>query len=73
MGLHKRGRKTTWDSTVNKEFNYKEIIISQIVESSYKYFKKLNSSGYISYLLKRKILKNIYRRSGENSRISIES
>ena len=48
MGLHKRGRKTTRDSTVYEEINYNKKILSQLVDSSNKYFKKLNSSGYIS-------------------------
>ena len=31
------------------EHNYNKKILSQLVDSSNKYFKKLNSSGYISY------------------------
>ena len=49
MESHKKGRKTTRESTVYDEINYIKKIPSQLVDSSNKYFKKLNNSGYISY------------------------
>ena len=49
MGLHKRGRKATRGSAIYKEINYNKKILSWWVDSSNKYFKKLNSSGYFSY------------------------
>ena len=49
MRLHKRGRKQLGDSTVYEEINYNKKILSQLVDSSNKYFKKCNSSGNISY------------------------
>ena len=49
MGLHKRGRKTTGDSNVYEVINFNKKILSQLVDSSNKYFKKLNSFGYISF------------------------
>ena len=45
----KEAEKQLGDSTVYKEINYNKKILSQLVDSSNKYFKKLNSSGYISY------------------------
>ena len=49
MGLRKRGRKTARDSTIFEEINYNKKIIFHSVDSSNKYFKKLNSSGHTSY------------------------
>ena len=37
------------DSTVYEEINYNKNVLSQLVDSSNKYLKSLNSSGYISY------------------------
>ena len=37
------------DSIVYEEINYDKKILSQLVDSSNKYFKELNSCGYISY------------------------
>ena len=45
----KETEKQLRDSTVYKEIDYNKKILSQLVDSSNKYFKKLNSSGYISY------------------------
>ena len=45
----KEAEKQLGDSTLYKEINYNKKILSQLVDSSNKYFKKLNSSGYISY------------------------
>ena len=45
----KEAEKLLGDSTVYEEINYNKNILSQLVDSSNKYFKKLNSSGYISY------------------------
>ena len=45
----KEAEKQLGDSTVYKEINYNKKILSQLVDSSNKYFKKLNSTGYISY------------------------
>ena len=45
----KKAEKQLRDSTVYKEINYNKEILSQLVDSRNKYFKKLNSSGYISY------------------------
>ena len=45
----KEAEKQLGDSTVYNEINYNKKILSQLVDSSNKYFKKLNSSGYISY------------------------
>ena len=36
-------------SNVYKKISYNEKILFQLVDSSNKYFKQLNSSGYISY------------------------
>ena len=45
----KVAEKQPRDSTVYKKINYNKKILSQLVDSSNKYFKELNSSGYISY------------------------
>ena len=45
----KEAEKQLGDSTVYKEINYNKKILSQLVDSSNKYFKKCNSSGNISY------------------------
>ena len=45
----KEVEKQLRDSTVYEEVNYNKKIPSQLVDSSNKYFKKLNSRGYISY------------------------
>ena len=45
----KEAEKQLEDSTIYKEINYNKNILSQLVDSSSKFFKKLNSSGYISY------------------------
>ena len=45
----KEVEKQLGDSTVYEELNYSKKILSQLVDSSNKYFKKLNSNGYISY------------------------
>ena len=45
----KEAEKRLGDSTVYKEINYNKKILSQLVSSSNKYFRKVNSSGYISY------------------------
>ena len=45
----KEAEKQLWDSTVYKEINYNKKVLSQLVDSNNKDFKKLNSSGYISY------------------------
>ena len=45
----KGAEKQFGDSIVYEEINYSKRILSQLVDSSNKYFKKLNSSGYISY------------------------
>ena len=45
----KEAEKKLGDSAVYKEINFNKNIFSQLVHSSNKYFKKLNSSGYISY------------------------
>ena len=45
----KEAEKQPRDSTVYKKINYNKKILSQLVDSSNKYFKELNSSGYISY------------------------
>ena len=45
----KEAEKQLRDSTVYKEINNNKKILSQLADSSNKYFKKLNSSGYISY------------------------
>ena len=45
----KETEKQLGDSTVYKEINYNKKIVSQLVDSSNKYFTKTNSSGYISY------------------------
>ena len=45
----KEAEKHFGDSTVYKETNYNKKILSQLVDSSNKYFEKLNSSGYNSY------------------------
>ena len=37
------------DSTIYEEINYNKNVLSQLVDSSNKYLKSLNSSGYISY------------------------
>ena len=49
MGLRKIGKKQLGDSTVYEEINYNKKIISHLVDSGNKYFKKLNSTGYIFY------------------------
>ena len=41
--------KQLGDSIVYEEINYNKKILSQLADSSNKYLKKLNSSGYISY------------------------
>ena len=46
----KQAQKQHGDSTVYEEINYIKKILSQLINSSNKYFKKLNSSGYISCL-----------------------
>ena len=45
----KEAEKQFGDSTVYETINYDKKIPSQLVDSSNKYFQKLNSSGYISY------------------------
>ena len=45
----KEAEKQLGDSTVYEKINYNKKIPSQLVDSSSKYFKKLNNSGYISY------------------------
>ena len=45
----KEAEKQLRDSTHYEEINYDKKVLSQLVESSNKYFKKLNSRGYISY------------------------
>ena len=45
----KEAEKQFGGSTVYEESNYNKKIPSQLVDSSIKYFEKLNSSGYISY------------------------
>ena len=45
----KDAEKQLGDSTVYEEINYNKKILSDLVDSSSKYFKKLNSSGHISY------------------------
>ena len=45
----KEAEKQLGDSTVCEEINYNKKILSHLVYSSNKYFKKLNSSGHISY------------------------
>ena len=42
----KEAEKQLGDSTVYKETNYNKKILSKLVDSSNKYFKKLNSGGY---------------------------
>ena len=49
MDYIKEAEKPLEDSTVYKEINYNKQILSQLVDSSNKYFQKLYSSGYISY------------------------
>ena len=49
MRLHKRSRKILGESTVYEEINYNKKILSQLVDTNIKYFKKLKSSGYVSY------------------------
>ena len=41
--------KQLQDSTIYEEINVNKKILFQLVDSSRKYYKKLNSSGYISY------------------------
>ena len=41
----KEAEKQLGDSAIYKEINYNKKILSQLVDSSNKYFKKLNSSG----------------------------
>ena len=45
----KEAKKHLEDSTVYEEINYNKKIFSLLVGSSNKYFKKRNSTGYISY------------------------
>ena len=45
----KEAEKQLGDNTAYEEINYNKKILSQLVDSSNKYFKKLNSSGYVSY------------------------
>ena len=45
----KEAEKQLGDSTVYEEINYNKKILSHLIDSSNKYFKKLNSSGHISY------------------------
>ena len=45
----KEAEKQLGDSTVYEEINYNKKILSHLVDSSNKYFKKLNRSGHISY------------------------
>ena len=45
----KEAEEQLGDSTVYKEINYNKQILSQLAGSGNKYFKKLNSSGYISF------------------------
>ena len=45
----KEAEKQFGDSIVYEEINYSKRILSHLVDSSNKYFKKPNSSGYISY------------------------
>ena len=45
----KEAEKQVADSTVYKEINYNKKILSQLVDSSNKYVRKFNSTGYISY------------------------
>ena len=45
----KEAEKQLGDSTLYKEISYNKKILSQLVDSSNKYFKKLNNSGYVSY------------------------
>ena len=45
----KEAEKQLGDSTVYGEINYNKKILSQLVDVSNKYFKKLNSIGHISY------------------------
>ena len=45
----REAEKQLGDSTVYEEININKKILSQLVNLSNKYFKKLNSSGYISY------------------------
>ena len=45
----KEAEEQLGDSTVYKEINYNKKILSQLIDSSNKYFKKFNSAGYISY------------------------
>ena len=45
----KETEKQLGDSIVYEEINYNKKILSQLADSSNKYFKKLNSSGYIYY------------------------
>ena len=40
--------KQLQDSTIYEEINVNKKILFQLVDSSRKYYKKLNSSGYIS-------------------------
>ena len=44
----KEAEKQLGDSTVYEEINYNKKILSHLVDSSNKYFKKRNSSGHIS-------------------------
>ena len=45
----KEAQKQLGDSTAYKEIHYNKKILSELVDSSNKYFKKINSTGYISY------------------------
>ena len=45
----KEAEKQPGDSTVYEEINYNKKILSQLLDLNNEYFKKLNSSGYISY------------------------
>ena len=49
MDYIKEAEKQLRDNTVYEEINYNKKILSQLVDSCNKYFKKLNSDGYISY------------------------
>ena len=44
-----QAEKQLGDSTVYKEINYNKKILFDLVDSSNKYFKKFNITGYISY------------------------
>ena len=45
----REAEKQLADSNVYKKINYNKKILLQLVDSSNKYFKQFNSSGYISY------------------------